>query len=303
MKRRPRELSLQQCYEALGLEQGADLEALKSAYRRRAFELHPDLHPENPQAGSKFQVVNEAYVILTKVLSPGQQGATAEEKAPAGGATEEKPPDDAADAGAKQQEQAREAGTGTQGPRPEGGDKAHGRHEEAQDGTDAEQRTRRAAQAAYAREEDVLRDLLNDPFARRVFEDIYAQVQDAQAPPPPPPQADAGEKGVSPANAQAEWGRQLNLDFSRGIGKAVKGWMRRQIDEEQTFHLPPAMLRPGARIRLQIRRGISDEISTVEITLPQEYTTGKPVRLKGMGKRIGRWQGDLYLTLVAKQSP
>jgi molecular chaperone DnaJ len=77
--------------------------------------------------------------------------------------------------------------------------------------------------------------------------------------------------------------------------------MRRQIDEEQTFHLPPSMLRPGARIRLQIRRGIGDEVSTVEIKLPKDYAAGKPVRLKGMGKRIGRWQGDLYLTLVAKQ--
>ena len=292
MKRRPRELSLQQCYDALGLEQGADLEAIKSAYRRRAFELHPDLHPENPQAGREFQVVNEAYVILARILLPGQKDAAAEEKAPG-----------EAEAGPKQQEQPRESPSGAQGTRPECDDKDHGRHEGTQDGADAEQRTRRAAQAAYAKEEDVLRDLLNDPFARRVFEDIYAQMQDAQTPPPPPPHADTGEKGVPQANAKAEWGKHLNLDFSQGIGKAVKGWMRRQIDEEQTFHLPPSSLRPGARIRLQIRRGISDEVSTVEITLPQDYATGKPVRLKGMGKRIGRWQGDLYLTLVAKQSP
>jgi molecular chaperone DnaJ len=77
--------------------------------------------------------------------------------------------------------------------------------------------------------------------------------------------------------------------------------MRKQIDEEQTFHLPPSVLRPGARIRLQIRRGMSDELSTVEIKLPQDYTAGKPVRLRGMGRHIGRWRGDLYLTLVAKQ--
>jgi molecular chaperone DnaJ len=62
------------------------------------------------------------------------------------------------------------------------------------------------------------------------------------------------------------------------------------------------MLKAGARIRLQIRRGLSDEITTVEVQLPQDYVTGKPVRLKGMGKRIGHWRGDLYLTLVAKQS-
>ena len=290
MKRRARELSLQQCYDALGLEQGADLEALKHAYRRRAFELHPDLHPDNPQAGQEFQVVNEAYVILARLLSPEQQGAAAEEKTPG----------DAADAEAQRQKEAQKAASDAQGPRPESGDKAQGQHEGARDGKD--ERTRRAAQAAYAKEEDVLRDLLDDPFARRVFEDIYAQMKDAQAPPsPPPPQPDAGEKSAAQENTAAEWGKgHLNLDFSRGIGKAVKSWMRRQIDEEQTFYLAPSMLKPGARIRLQIRRGLSEEVSTVELTLPQDYAAGKPVRLKGLGRRIGRWQGDLYLTLVAK---
>ncbi|MCL1985319.1 MAG: molecular chaperone DnaJ, partial [Betaproteobacteria bacterium] len=141
------------------------------------------------------------------------------------------------------------------------------------------------------------------PFARRVFEDIYAQMQSTSPPPPPqPPPSNTSEKSDSPIDAEGEWDKgYLNLDFSQGIGKAVKNWMRRQIDEEQTFHLPPSMLRPGARIRLQIRRGIGDEVSTVEIKLPKDYTAGKPVRLKGMGRRIGRWQGDLYLTFAVKQ--
>ena len=295
MKRRQRELSLQQCYEALGLEQGADLEALKSAYRRRAFELHPDLHPENPYAGREFQVVNEAYVILARLLDSEQNHAATEEKAPGGTVDNE----------TKHQQHTQESTSNTQGARPESNDKSHEPHEGTRDGNDAEQRTRRAAQSAYTKEEDVLRDLLNDPFARRVFEDIYAQMKDAQAPPPPPPQPpqpDASLKNATQANTAAEWGKgHLNLDLGQGIGKAVRSWMRRQIDEEQTFYLSPAMLRPGARIRLQIRRGLSDEISTVELTLPQDYAAGKPVRLRGMGKRIGRWQGDLYLTLVAKQ--
>ena len=286
MKRGPRELSLQQCYTALGLEQGADLEAIKYAYRRRAFELHPDLHPENPHAGREFQTVNEAYVILTRLLSSGQKSSATETKAP--GAT--------ADAGQKQQEQTQESPPDAQYAPPESDGKAH---------ETAEQRARRTAHAAYAKEEDVLRDLLNDPFARRVFEDIYAQMKDAQpppSPPPPPPPPNAAEKNTAQVHTEVAWGKEnLSLDFSQGIGKAVKHWMRKQIDEEQTFHLPPAMLKAGARIRLQIRRGIGDEVSTVEVKLPQDYVPGKPVRLKGMGKRIGRWQGDLYLTLVAKQ--
>ena len=293
MKRRPRELSLQQCYDALGLEQGADLDALKHAYRRRAFELHPDLHPENPHAGQEFQTANEAYVILARLLTPEQKTAATEEKAA---------PGSAADAETQDWKHAQESSTDAQGARPEFDGKPHEQYEGARHGKDAEQRTRRAAQAAYAKEEDVLRDLLNDPFARRVFEDIYAQMNDAQAPPPPPPQADRDEKNAVLSNTTAEWGKgHLNMDFSQGIGKAVKSWMLRQIDEKQTFYLSPTILRPGARIRLQIRRGLSDEVSTVELTLPHDYTAGKPVRLKGMGRRIGRWQGDLYLTLVPKQ--
>ena len=292
MKRGPRELSLQQCYEALGLERDADLAALKRAYRRRAFELHPDLHPGNPHAGWKFQVVNEAYVILTRILQLKQKDPAASEKTPGG----------AANAEAEQQTQAQESPSDAQPARPASGGEAGRQDEERRQGESQEQRTRRAAQTAYDKEEDVLRDLLNDPFARRVFEDIYAQVQDAQTP-PPSPQPHNNEKNTPQTNTEAEWGKEhVSLDFSQGIGKAVKNWMRKQIDEEQTFLLPPSVLKPGARIRLQIRRGIGDELSTVEIKLPHDYVAGKPVRLKGMGKRIGRWQGDLYLTLVAKQN-
>ena len=294
MKRSPRELSLQQCYEALGLEREADLEALKRAYRRRAFELHPDLHPGNPHAGVEFQRVNEAYVILAQILQSKQKSSATEEKTFGG----------TADAEAKQEEHAQESSSGDQSARPESADNTDGQQEATRPGESQEQRTRRAAQAAYAKEEDVLRDLLNDPFARRVFEDIYAQVKDTQTSPSPQPplQSHSNGKNTLQANTEAEWGMEHGiLDFSQGIGKAVKSWMRKQIDEEQTFHLPPSMLRPGARIRLQIRRGIGDELSTVEIKLPQDYAAGKPVRLKGMGKRIGRWQGDLYLTLVAQQ--
>ena len=77
----------------------------------------------------------------------------------------------------------------------------------------------------------------------------------------------------------------------------VKDWLRRQIDEEQSLTLPTARLAPGRRVRLQIRRGLSGELHTVEITLPPDFAVGKPVRLRGLGKRVGPWQGDLYLTL------
>ena len=54
----------------------------------------------------------------------------------------------------------------------------------------------------------------------------------------------------------------------------------------------------GKRIRLQIRQALSGELKTVEITLPPDFAVGKPIRLRGLGKRVGPWQGDLYLIIT-----
>lgn len=300
--KRTRQISLKECYTILGLKKGATREDLKRVYRQRAFELHPDLNPDKPTAARQFQTLNEAYVVLLHVLP------AAPETPETGSATKQEPA----------QERARDVPPEhTQEPQPE--------PEPASQDQDSESRAfaeeqRRAAQA-YA-QEDILRDLLNDPFARRVFEDIYSEIHKQD---PAPPQASPASSILShdktasaPASASGpasigvqpeaksrkihmEWGKHsLNLDFSKGMKGAVKGWLRQQIDEKQSFKLPAASLIPGARIRLQIRRGLSDELSSVEITLPKDFIVGKPVRLRGLGKKIGPWQGDLYLTLEVK---
>ena len=68
MRRRPRQISLKECYDILKLKKNADTADLKRAYRRRAFELHPDLNPGNPDASREFQLLNEAYVALSAIL-------------------------------------------------------------------------------------------------------------------------------------------------------------------------------------------------------------------------------------------
>lgn len=144
-----------------------------------------------------------------------------------------------------------------------------------------------------AKRESLLQDLLNDPFARRVYEDIYSEIQQRKQMPAEPPK---------PKKISMEWGdKNFQLDLTAGLGGAIKGWMRSQIDEEQELFFPASHLFPGAHIRLQIRQGFSREPHTLEVTLPQDFAVGKPVRLKGMGKKIGRWQGDLYLTFRIKK--
>lgn len=314
MRRPSRQISLKECYEVLRLEKDADLQAVKRAYRRRAFELHPDLNPGNPEAGRQFQILNEAYVALTALLKPAEDA----KRAAAAAEAEKKAAADAADTGAGPDARATEAagsqeaaGSAGHAQRPDGA--ADGTQQAATGQTRQEER----AQKAYA-EQDVLRDLLNDPFARRVFEDIYSELNRQQAGPRPSPEEerprpsgprprrDPPPRKEPPPTAKntklhqgnIAWGTpNWNRDLSKGVKGVVKDWLRRQIDEEQSLRLPAAHLAPGRRIRLQIRRGLSDELHTVEVTLPPDFAVGKPVRLRGLGRRVGPWQGDLYLTI------
>ena len=51
-------------YKVLGLTEGASKEEIKKAYRKKAKEFHPDLHPDDPKASEKMHQINEAYEHL-----------------------------------------------------------------------------------------------------------------------------------------------------------------------------------------------------------------------------------------------
>jgi curved DNA-binding protein len=52
-------------YKILGVDKKADDKAIKAAYRKLARKLHPDLNPNDPNAGKKFQELNEANEVLS----------------------------------------------------------------------------------------------------------------------------------------------------------------------------------------------------------------------------------------------
>jgi curved DNA-binding protein len=52
-------------YKALGLEKNASADDIKKAYRKLARKLHPDLNPNDKEAGKKFQQINEANEVLS----------------------------------------------------------------------------------------------------------------------------------------------------------------------------------------------------------------------------------------------
>lgn len=52
-------------YKVLGISQGASKDEIRKAYRKKAKEYHPDLHPDDPDATRKMNEINEAYDMLT----------------------------------------------------------------------------------------------------------------------------------------------------------------------------------------------------------------------------------------------
>lgn len=52
-------------YKVLGISKDTPQKDIKSAYRKRSKQFHPDLHPDDPKAKSKFQMLNEAYDVLS----------------------------------------------------------------------------------------------------------------------------------------------------------------------------------------------------------------------------------------------
>ncbi|KIM62150.1 hypothetical protein SCLCIDRAFT_1215501 [Scleroderma citrinum Foug A] len=58
--------TLSEAYSLLGLEKGATLDQVRSAYKQLALRLHPDKNQGNAEATTQFQQLAEAYGVLQK---------------------------------------------------------------------------------------------------------------------------------------------------------------------------------------------------------------------------------------------
>jgi molecular chaperone DnaJ len=145
-----------------------------------------------------------------------------------------------------------------------------------------------------AKQEEVLRDILNDPFAKQVFEDIFSKLKRGVQP------EGASSQPVTTKKLDLKWGeRALSIDLGKGIVQSIKDWASGQLNDRQTVRMPARDLIPGTTLRVQIRHRFTAEPRTIDVTLPPDFVVGRPIRLKGMGRKLGPWRGDLYLRLLA----
>lgn len=290
-------MNIRDCQRILKVSPQANLDEVKAAFRKLAFKLHPDLNP-SPKAAEQFRELNEAYILLSRAIQDE--------------------PAKAAHTGGSRAHTGPQAGPDTKARKAQA-DKAYARGAAQSSATGSGGQTKNTGGTSFHfREEEVLRDLLSDPFARQVFEDIYSQLKHSRhgaanahagtpsggyTPHPQPsytPRQDAEQQGPKRRKLEISWGdKTLGLDLSKGIVGGVKSWLKSQLDDEQTVSYPAFAVGPGKQLRLTISSRFG-ETKTVEVTLPPDFVVGRPVRLKGLGRKLGPFTGDLYLRVLAK---
>ncbi|ACS79373.1 J domain-containing protein [Maridesulfovibrio salexigens] len=269
-------MNTRQAQSILKVGPNASEEDIKRSFRKLAFSMHPDLNP-SPDAAKKFRELNEAYVFLKNVAGNTGAGKTSAEKR---SYTSQK-------SNFKSQSDRKTAREGASAYRAQ---QSKAKSEARSNGTSSAQQSR----YFFQKEEDVLKDILNDPFARQVFEDIYSQISKDK--PFRKPSAPIKERKLN-----VNWGdKSTSVDVSSGLGSGIKGWFKGQLDDEQTVYFPASALHPGRTVRITLQQGIRKKSKTLEITLPRDFVIGRPIRLKGQGRKLGPFKGDLYLRIMAK---
>mgnify|MGYP002934665193 CR=1 FL=1 len=52
-------------YKIMGISKDTPQKDIKAAYKKRAKQFHPDLHPDDPKAKAKFQALNDCLLYTS----------------------------------------------------------------------------------------------------------------------------------------------------------------------------------------------------------------------------------------------
>lgn len=72
-------------YKILGVDKNIPQKDVRAAYRKRAKQFHPDLHPNDAKAKAKFQALNEAYEVISDPQKRAQYDQYGQQWKEAGG--------------------------------------------------------------------------------------------------------------------------------------------------------------------------------------------------------------------------
>ncbi|MBX2963596.1 MAG: DnaJ domain-containing protein [Cyclobacteriaceae bacterium] len=62
-------------YQLLGIDRSASSTEIRAAYKKLAFQYHPDLNPGDPHAEERFKAINEAYHTLSDAIKKSRYDA------------------------------------------------------------------------------------------------------------------------------------------------------------------------------------------------------------------------------------
>ncbi len=242
-------------YKILKLSYNASEEDIKKAYRKLAFLYHPDLNPDLKDATLRFKELNEAYVFLLNHIKTETHYKTHQYK------TYEKVQKNTT--------------------------RAYGKTFAKK----ARKKKTTIPREGQLSQEEILKNILNDPFARQVFEDIFREVKKRRNHHVPSPDV--------PSKTSWSISRNIKKVADKLRGASLKNWLKSQLDHEHIIYLDKKKIVPGAKLKFQLKQ-FKKQPTQIITTIPDNYSIGKAIRLKGLGKRLGPFKGDLYIRIFQK---
>jgi DnaJ-class molecular chaperone len=254
----------QDYYQILGVDKSATSQTIKEAYRRLAFQYHPDRNKGIPSAVEKMKEINEAYAVLSDPKKKRDYDMLREQYG------------------------------------PHGYDRFKRSYSEKDifRGSDIEQIFEEMARAFGLRSFD---EVFRESYGRgyRTFEfrrpGVFGRGFIFFG--PGGRRVYSSETPTSFKTLPGHLGRftQILLKKIQGLRepRSGKNW-------EDVIYLTPQQAREGARGRYNHRRRSKELI----ITIPPGVREGQKIRLKGMGGegKEGGERGDLYLKVKIKKS-